>query len=52
MKKASAKRARARNALVRGEDIASFLPAKDFIFLRIEVDIHVIVSLPFSLGVP
>ena len=31
---------------------ASFLPAKDFIFLRIEVDILVIVSLPFSLGVP
>ena len=30
----------------------SFLPAKDYIFLRIEVDIHVIVSLPFSLGVP
>ena len=30
----------------------SFLPAKDYIFLRIEVEIHVIVSFPFSLGVP
>ena len=50
--KASAKRARARNAQLRGKEVASTLQAKDFSFLLIEVDIHVIVSLAFSLGVP
>lgn len=50
--KASSKWARTRNAQLRGEEVAHFLEAKDVSFLLIEVDIHVIVSLAFTLGVP